>query len=130
MAENNGKLTRVSDFFDLTPYELIGRLEPFKAVKFPPGEYMTPEQMIAAGNELNRLSANYSFLSTLLCYARVDKRAKQRSGDKNAYQDAIDREDIIECVMKSIDTLYRSINRSTTIRTEVAKELMMTGGMT
>lgn len=130
MADNNGRAGRVSDFLDLKPFDLIGKLEPYKVARVPTGDYMTAEDANAAAKELMRLAANYSFLSSLLSYAKVAKREMQRSGDKTAYQDAIDREDIIERALKSVDTSYRAINRATTIWAEVQKEISMTGGMT
>lgn len=129
MANNNQRQAKITDFLEATPFDLIGKLEPFKTARIPGGETMTAEDANAAGKELMRLSANYSFLSTLLSYAKVMKREKQRSGDKTAYQDAIDREDIIEQAMKSVDVSYRSINRAVSIWSEVQRELMMTGGM-
>ncbi len=90
-----------------------------------PNEIITIEDMNEAGKLLIRLSGDYSYLMSLLSYAKIATREAKRSGTKEEYEDAVDRKEIISNVTEAIKQKYSAISRAVTIRIENNRELHM-----
>ena len=82
------------------------------------------------GGKLLDISKVYSELSSLLAYIRAVKRVVGRTDNKDAYQDYIDKEKMLEDCLKALDLQYKAINRNLCIRDTNNKELFITGSMT
>lgn len=91
-----------------------------------PKEIVSVEDMDRAAKTLLQLSTQYSYLQTLLSYAKVATREAKRTGDKQYYEDMVDRKEIIQNKVDSIKQNYAAVSRSVTIRIENNQELRMT----
>ncbi len=86
------------------------------------------EEMIAAGNKLGDVANNYSYLVSLYAYAGVRKRQLSRTSQTEAYQDMIDKESALECIMRAVDMQYRALSKALSVHVENNKELYYTDG--
>ncbi len=109
----------------LSPTELCDwLLNEFYIEQFP-DTILTTEDMEKAGELLLRLTNYYSYLHVLLSKAKVLTRVLKRSGDKDAYEDMVDRKEVVQNVTDAIKQQYAAISRAVTIRIENNRELMM-----
>ncbi len=90
-----------------------------------PDEIMTPEEMNEASRLLLRLSGEYSYLVSLLSYAKIDARDAKRTRSKEEYEDAVDRKEIIANITDAVKQRYAAISRAVTIHVENNRELHM-----
>lgn len=71
-----------------------------------------PQDAELASNLLRAIANNCSFLTSLASFAVADKRKQARIGRTQGYEDAIDREAIIERALKGCDTQYKALSKS------------------
>lgn len=90
-----------------------------------PSEIVGPDDMAEASRLLIRLSGDYSYLMSLLSYAKLDAREAKRTRSKEEYEDAVDRKEIIANVTEAIKQKYAAISRAVTIHIENNRELHM-----
>ena len=83
------------------------------------------ESSTVLANKLIAISNTYSMVNALLMIIIPLKRQANRDGDKETYQDLIDKENITEDILKVLDLKYKAINRSLTVRDSNLKELYM-----
>lgn len=115
-------------FLTLPPKELSIRLDEEFDVTLPDA-IISIEDMEAASKLLIKLSGSYSFLTSLLSFAKIAVRETKRSGDKVAWEDMVDRKDAIENKTNAIKQNYSAVSRAVTIHIENNAELRMnTGG--
>lgn len=74
---------------------------------------------------LIQLSTYYAYLCTLLSYAKINARMAKRTGNKAAYEDAVDKKEIIQNMTDSIKQQYAALSRAVTIRIENNQELKL-----
>lgn len=88
----------------------------------------TTEDLRLAGRALGILAADYSYLTQLAVYAKLDVREKKRSDPKNkeAVEDAIDRKSVIEAFLNGADMRYKAVSRMLTTKQQINEELRMT----
>lgn len=112
----------------LPPKELSIRLDEEFDVTLPDA-IISIEDMEAASKLLIKLSGSYSFLTSLLSFAKIAVRETKRSGDKVAWEDMVDRKDAIENKTNAVKQNYSAVSRAVTIHIENNAELRMnTGG--
>lgn len=95
---------------DLEPLELLEYLETAKE----------PVIIIISGGEeaqqasqlLQVLAKTHAYFSTLLSYAKIEKRTLARKGKGSKYEDMIDKEAIIANAMSSLDLQYKAVSKS------------------
>ena len=75
--------------------------------------------------KLMEVSALFMEFSSILAIVVPKKRAAKRNGDNELYQDYIDKESVVEDLLKALDTRYKAINRCLTVRETNMKELYM-----
>lgn len=112
---------------NMDPYEMIHWITEEFSIDIPP-EITTIEDMDEAARLLLKISGMYSYLCTLLSYAKIETRNKKRSGDKIAYEDMVDRKEIIQNMVDVVKQQYAAVSRSVTIRMENNRELQMVAG--
>ncbi len=115
-------------------YSTILNMDPDDLMKWLTREYVIqmPQEIVSvddmnnAAKLLLQLSTYYSYLCTLLSYAKIRARKLKRDGDKQAYEDMVDRKEAIQNMTDSIKQQYAAISRGVTIRIENNQELKMT----
>lgn len=109
---------------EMEPIDLISWLNKNFLVQMP--QHITSvSDMNQASELLMRLSANYSYLCTLLSYAKVMVRNAKRNKPKSEYEDLVDRKEIIQNITDAVKQEYSAISRAVTIRIENNAELRM-----
>lgn len=104
------KLLDYHEALDLDPLDLLTYLETAKE----------PVIIIISGGEeaqqasqlLQVLAKTYSYFSTLLSYAKIEKRTLARKGKGPKYEDMIDKEAIISNAISSLDLQYKAVSKS------------------
>ena len=77
-----------------------------------------------AAEELQKIAADRTYLTEIGKYITLTKRQLKRQGDsKDAWEDMVDSERILEGTLKSLDLVYSAINKSITVHLEAQKEL-------
>lgn len=120
-------------------YNTILKLEPKKLLEWMienfsvqlPSEIITVEDMNRAGELLLKLSANYSYICTLLSASKIAKREAKRNASTEEYQDMVDRSEIIQNMTDIVKQQYAAVSRAVTIHIDNNTELRMnsTGGI-
>lgn len=90
-----------------------------------PVEIIKIEDMEAAAKLLLKLSSSYSYLCALSSKAKIASREMKRSGDKEAYEDMVDRREAIAAITDAVKQQYSAVSRSVTIKIENDRELQM-----
>lgn len=124
-------------------YDTILELEPYTMIDVLTTEYLTEvpnsintiEDMNLASQKLLKLSASYSFITSLLSYVKISTRDAKREVNKAdkewkdikkaKYEDLVDKKEIIANIAESIKQQYSAISRAVTIHIENNKELNM-----
>lgn len=83
------------------------------------------EDMDRAAELLLRLTNMYSYLNSLLSYAKIATRQMKRANDKIAYEDMVDRREIIQNATENVKQQYAAVSRAVSIRIENNRELSM-----
>ena len=112
------------DVFNLTPLCLLEHLEK-EFLEAIPVEILTIEDMEDAAKRLARLSNNYSYLVSLLAYAKIMTREAKRSGNKISHEDCVDKKEVIQNITDAVKQLYAATSRAVTIHMENNMELRM-----
>ena len=90
-----------------------------------PDVIISVSDMENASKLLLRLSGNYSYLQALLSYAKIETRKAKRGGDKVAYEDMVDKREVIQNMTDAVKQQYSAISRAVTIHIENNAELGM-----
>lgn len=117
-------------------YEQIMAMPPLELVDWLKANFLNalPQQIrdsqqIANAQSLSmRLGNDYSYLMTLLSYAKICVRNAKRSGDKFAYEDMVDRQAAIENFAAIIKTQFTMISRSFTMLEQEGRAFQMESG--
>ena len=110
--------------FSSSPEDLLSWLE----TEFPtqiPEQVDSIEEMQEASKILLRLGNQSSYLTNLSSHAKIATRNAKRSGDKAAYEDMVDRKEVIANQAAAIEKSYNAISRAVTIHIENNRELRM-----
>ena len=91
-----------------------------------PQAILTIEDMEEAGKILIKLTNYYSYLCALLSFAKINARAKKREKEKEAYEDAIDKREIIQNFTDCIKQKYPAVSRAVTIHIDRAQKNLQT----
>ena len=87
----------------------------------------TPEDLRRIGTLLGTLSNSYSFVMSLLMYAKVNIRECRRQGEKTLVDDAIDRKNVLEDFVSILKMQYSAVSRLISARQQAAEEMKMMG---
>lgn len=90
-----------------------------------PQAILSAEDMDNASQLLLKLANTYSYLNSLLAYAKLAMRETKRNGNREAYEDMYDRKEAIQNATESVKQQYAAVSRAVTIRMENNRELMM-----
>lgn len=90
-----------------------------------PETIITPEDATDAANLLIRLSSEFSFLCECASNVKLAVRKAKRDGDKSAYEDMVDRKEVIERCLDSVKQKYAAVSRALTVKIENNRELHM-----
>ena len=112
---------------NLEPTELIEWLMKEFYIEIP-NQVISFEDMETASTVLIKLSTYYSYLCTLLSYAKINARITKREGSKTEYEDAVDKKEIIQNMTDSIKQQYAALSRTVTIKIENNQELRIGAG--
>lgn len=112
--------TTYQQIIALSPLDLIQYLETFKLSVS--GDINNSNDADTASRLLNKISNNYSFLSSLLSIAKAIKRSLARTGRISEYEDMIDKEAAIDNLLRAIDIQYRALSKTISLYMEEHKE--------
>lgn len=119
----------ISEQFDvllmMPPKDFVAWLDEEFYIKIPVYVINSIEDMNEASRLLVILTNRYSYLSSFLSYAKIAAREAKRSGDKEAYEDMVDRRDAVENMTNSVKQQYSAVSRAVTIHNENNAELRM-----
>lgn len=118
----------VNTLLQKTPTELADILSDNFGLEAP-GAIHSQDDMNSAADMLARLANEYSFLLELLSFAKIDCRETKRIQDKVAYENAVDRKEIISNKVDAVKNQYAAISRAVTIKIENNNELKMLGNV-
>ena len=96
-----------------------------------PSEVISVEDMNNAARLLLKLTEMYSYINTLLASAKLQKRQCSREKNKEdkqtvkAYEDAVDRCEMIEKMAEIVKQQYAAVSRAVTIHMDNNVELRM-----
>lgn len=90
-----------------------------------PDEIDTLADLTLAGRLLSKILNGYTFVSTLLIYAKSLSRQIKRSGDKQACEDMTDKMFVLQVVNDRLKLQYQGLSRRITIKQEINTELHM-----
>lgn len=109
-----------------SPQELLDWItkEFIESVEMPV-QIIDSDGMNNASEQLLKLSSYYSYLATLLSEAKLNTRLTKRSSDKKAYEDAVDKKEIVQNAADAVKMMYAGVSRAVTIRMENLQELRM-----
>lgn len=71
---------------------------------------------------LGRLANDYSYVIGILSYSRNYVRQLKRSGDKEMYEDMMDKKSALEDISSAIKLQYQAVSRMLTVRIETMSE--------
>lgn len=111
--------------FEISPEELFEYLTDTFGEEVPT-QLISIEDMQKAGELLGRLTNQYSYLVNISSLAKIKKRNVKRYGSKEQYEDAVDREEIINNMVEIVKHQYQSVSRCVTIKMANDNELRMT----
>ena len=115
-----------NDIINLTPENYSKYLiEQLKMVTPEQINYTSIEGALLLSSKLVEISGLYSMVSSLLTLIIPAKREANRLGNKELYQDMIDKEAITSTFLKALDLRYKAYNRCLTVRESNIKELYM-----
>ena len=116
-----------SDIINLSPeaysrylIDQINKIAPNKDMNFTSIEGAT-----YLSDKLVEISSLYSMITSLQALIIPAKREANRIGDREIYQDFIDKEAITTGLLKALDLRYKAINRCLTVRDANLKVLFM-----
>lgn len=90
-----------------------------------PQALQSKEDMEKASELLLKLASNYSYLSNLLSFAKINARELKRFGDKTMYEDAVDKKESIQNTQDAVKQQYQALSRAVTIYIQQLEELKM-----
>lgn len=119
-----------ADVLRKAPADLLSWTDKEFSVEIPE-EIHTPDEMKYAAKLLLKLSSYYSYLCSLLSYAKLETRYAKRNASKQDYEDMVDKKEIIQNAQERVKQAYTAISRAVTIKIENNRELQMnsTGGI-
>ena len=85
----------------------------------------TPEELARASRLMAEATNNYAYLSGIISYVKIYKRAAKTAGDKGNANELIDKEDIIQRAIDAVKLKYSTISRMITAKQEINKEIHM-----
>lgn len=95
--------------------------------------YMIPENiddtdsMKEAGQMLGQIANSYSYIISMLSYAKIAVRNEKRKGKENKENadDMIDRKEALQNMADILKMQYQAISRMITVRKDINEELKM-----
>jgi len=90
-----------------------------------PNVIVTVEDMENASRLLLLTTSNYSYLCALLSYSKALARQLKRDGNKELYEDMVDKREAIQNITDAVKQSYSAISRAVTIHIENNQELKM-----
>ena len=93
-------------------------------------DFTSVEGATYLSGKLVEISGLYSMITSLQSLIIPAKREANRIGNRETYQDFIDKEAITSGLLKALDLRYKAINRCLTVRDSNVKELFMLKGTT
>ena len=123
MSKNTRSLN-IKDYLMLNPMDLANILTDTFLFDVP-FEIETEEELKEVGKMLALTSNQYSFLTSLLSYAKIQTREAKRLGIKITYEDAIDRKEIIQNITEAVKLRHKTLSRLITVKQERNSEIFM-----
>ena len=114
------------ELLEMEPIDLLKYLEDNFLMEIP-SEVLNAEDMETCSRVLLKASSSYSYLVTLLSYAKIATRNAKRSGDKTFYEDMVDRKEVIQNMTDMVKQIYTGVSRAVTIHIENNNELKSLG---
>ncbi len=115
---------QTSEFFTMTPVDLLNHLNANFGVQVPEVIAST-DDMSNAAQLLAKLTNEYSYLLSLTSLAKIYCREAKRGGNKEEYEDMVDRKEIISNFVDAVKSQYSAISRAITVHIENNNELRM-----
>lgn len=109
---------------DKSPQELFKWLTDNFLVELP-SVLMSIEDMEYASSLLMQLAGYYQYLTALLSYAKISTRAAKRNLSKEAYENMVDKKELIQNTVDAVKQSYNAVSRAVTIHIENNAELRM-----
>ena len=116
-----------NEILNLSPIELLETLSNMYYIELPQA-LITIQDMEDASTLLLKLSGDYQYLVTLSSYAKLATREAKRNSSKEAYEDMIDKKEMIQNFVEIVKQNYKALSRAITVHMENNEELKMVGG--
>ena len=114
------------ELLQMTPLDLTDWLIKNYVTEIPTN-IESKEDMEKAGRLLGELTNKYSYLISLVTYAKISVREEKRKGSSNkeGSDNAIDRRDAIQNIADIVKMQYQAVSRMITVKKEINEEIHM-----
>lgn len=89
-----------------------------------------PDDMQKLGVTLKDITNNFSALTALSSVISFEKRRLKREGNKEEYEDMVDREQALELVLKAVDMQQKTVSKILSFHMDQNRELYYLEGKT
>ena len=89
-----------------------------------------PDDMRKLGNVLKDITNNFSALTALSSVVSFEKRRLKREGNKQEYEDMVDREQALDLVLKAVDMQQKTVSKILSFHMDQNRELYYLEGKT
>lgn len=89
-----------------------------------------PDDMQKLGVTLKDITNNFSALTALSSVISFEKRRLKREGNKEEYEDMVDREQALELVLKAVDMQQKTVSKILSFYMDQNRELYYLEGKT
>ena len=114
----------INDLLSFSPMDLAQILNDTFIFDIPE-QVETEQELNEVGKMLARTSNEYSFLISLLSFAKINVRKYKRAKAKTTYEDAVDKRDIISYTVDAVKLRHKTLSRLITVKQERNNELNM-----
>lgn len=107
------EIQTIKSILELDPFDLADYLVETYYIEFP-HEINNSDDLKAAGNALNKFGVTLQFFHELSAYAKRYVRIAKRELPKTAYEDMIDRREIISEITDALEEVKNGLSRNIT----------------
>lgn len=116
-----GQKVTPSNLFTMSPEELVRTVSERVLSDIPEGAKDNGD-LQRVEESLGRLANDYAYIIGILAYSRNYVRQLKRSGDKEMYEDMMDKRDNLTEISSAIKLQYQAVSRMLTVKIETMSE--------
>lgn len=111
------------EYLKLSPEQLLNVLTDTFEAEIPEENFNTVNGMNEIAKLLASTTNSYAFLMQLASVARIQCREFSRNGSKEEKENAIDKKEIINNIIRAVECRMKILSRLITIKQEINREI-------